>query len=175
MEDADDSSYINFDAVRLDLKHWCIEVNGTLSPAPFSTHESAAAAARAQARQYTLHSGLSTRVRITTAIMRIKVTSIYDQNTLDRIADVLMDFSPIVSKHEKLVSDTELKKDARHCHTDPVAPVRTDMDTSDRASQSLALVLASLWSRDVATWLDISPDTGLWLASRFTTPKGVAS
>lgn len=175
MEDADDSCYIDFDVVRLDLKHWCIEVNGTPSPVPFSTHESAAAAARAQARQYALHSGLSTRVRITTETWHIKVTSIYDQNTLDRITDVMLDFSPIVSKREKLVSDTELKKDACHCHTDPVALVRTDMDTSDRAYQSLALVLASLWSPDVAPWLDISPDAGRWLASRITTPKGVAS
>ncbi|QCW25870.1 hypothetical protein FE772_09545 [Lysobacter enzymogenes] len=99
-------------------------------------------------------------MRITTDSWHIKITSIYDQKALDGITDVLLDFSPIVSKRKKLVSDTELKKDACHCHTDPVAPVRTDMDRSYRAAQSLARVPPSLWSQDVATWLGISPDAG---------------
>ena len=176
MEDADASSAINFDTVPFGAKHWCVVVDGSRSPIPFTSRDGAAAAARAKARQFYLYRGLPTLVRIMSPDGTLKHTDCYNHNTLNEIMAVPLADRLSVSQREKLAGDTQLGNDAAKRHTDPVAASRTDMEASYCVPQSPALGRPSLWRRIVVSFLTASPrHRPLPPASRFTTPKGVAS
>ena len=140
MEDADASSAINFDAVSLGAKHWYVVVDGSRSPMPFISRDGAAAAARAQARQFCLHRGLPTLVRIVSPDGTLKRTNCYNQNTLNETITAPLADRSTVLQCEKLASHTWLENDAASRHTDPVATSRTDMEPSYRADQPTSLL-----------------------------------
>ncbi|WP_123645912.1 hypothetical protein [Lysobacter enzymogenes] len=130
MEDADASSAINFDTVPFGAKHWCVVVDGSRSPIPFTSRDGAAAAARAQARQFYLYRELPTLVRIMSPDGTLKHTDCYNHNTLNEIMAVPLADRLSVSQRERLASDTWLENDAVNHHTEPVVQPRSDMETS---------------------------------------------
>ncbi|QWP77472.1 hypothetical protein J5226_03445 [Lysobacter sp. K5869] len=175
MDDADSSSIIYFDVVHLNSKHWHVHVDGIRQPVPFTSRDSAAVAARAQARHFNLHSGLPTRVRVADVLGDLKCKNCYKEldNTLN---DLPFEARRAVSYPEILASDTRLENDAANRHMDPVALSGTDMETSYFAPQSFPLDRPPLWRRVAASLLGASQRCRpLPPASRITTSKGVAS
>lgn len=178
MEDADDSSVICFDVVRLDSTHWRVHVAGVPQLVSFTSRDSAAAAARAQARQFYLCRGLPTRVRTADERYGFKCTNCYNQldDALSELPEAPPDVRRAVSHPAMLVTDTPLENDAANRHMDLVALSGTDMETSYFAPQSFPLDRPPLWRRIAASLLGASqrrrPLPPAW---RITTSKGVAS
>lgn len=107
MEDSYDPSVINFDVVPFGSKHWCVVVDSTRSPVPFTSRKGAAAAARAQARQFHLYRGLPTQVRIAGVDGRFSRTHCYNHNALNKVTFVPLATRSTVSQRETLVTNTD--------------------------------------------------------------------
>jgi len=177
MEDADDSSLINFDVVPHGANHWYVVVDGTRSLVPFASRDSAAAAARAQARQFHLHRGLPTRVRIADQRGGFKCTNCYNQDddTPSKMTEAPSDVRRVVSHIEMLVRDTRLENDVADRHMDLVALSRADMETSYGAHRPAALEAPSVWERLFTTLRILPRCRPRRPASCITVPKGAAS
>lgn len=80
MENTDESLFIHFDVVCHGRRHWRIQIDGIASPVPFTTLDGAAAAARAQARQFHLYRGSPTRVRVADRDGKFRCTDCYIQS-----------------------------------------------------------------------------------------------
>lgn len=133
MEDADDSPVIYFDVVRLDSTHWRVHVAGVPQLVSFTSRDGAAAAARAQARQFYLYRGLPTQVRIVGVDGTIAHTNCYNHNTLNDVAFAPLATRSMVSQRDMLASDTWLENDVLDRRSDPAALFGIDMEMSYRA------------------------------------------
>ena len=150
MEDADDSSAIYFDVVRLDSTHWRVHVAGLPQLVSFTSRDGAAAAARAQARQFHLYRGLPTQVRIAGPDGTIARTDCYNHNTLNEVTFVPLTTRSMVSQREMLASDSRLANHVPNRHTDAVALSGTDMEVPYRADQPLPLLSPPIFRRPTA-------------------------
>lgn len=130
MKDADDSPAIYFDVVRLNSTHWRVHVAGVPQPVSFTSRDGAAAAARAQARQFHLYRGLPTQVRIAGLGGAFTHTNCYNRNTLNEVTFTPLTARPTVSQREMLASQTRLENDVVDRHKDCVTSPGTDMETS---------------------------------------------
>lgn len=158
MEDAHDSP---FDVVRLDSTHWRVHVAGVPQLVSFTSRDGAMAAVRAQARQFYLHRGLPTQVRIADLDGTFAHTNYYNYNALNESAFTPLTSRSTVSQHEMLAGNNWLENDALHRHTELVASSRTDMETSYGAYRLAAFKKPSAWEWLIAILrtLPVTPAT----------------